>query len=100
MRLPSGEKRGSASGPSPLVSCFAFLPLAYMVQMCIVPERSLTKTMVPFRAATLILLEVGGDVAALDLAISAFLVSSPFFAAIVSSLPLTPDPSPQRGEGG
>src|SRR5260370_37694102 len=52
MHLPSGEKRGSASGPSLLVSCFAFLPAADMLQMFMVPKRSLTKTMVPLRRAT------------------------------------------------
>src|SRR6476646_7932885 len=59
MRLPSGEKRGSASGPSLFVSCFAFLPSAVMLQIFIVPERSLTKTIVPLRRATSSL--PGGD---------------------------------------
>ena len=59
IRLPSGEKRGSASGSVPLVSCFASLPLACMLQIFMVPLRSLTKTIVPLRLAMSILPEPG-----------------------------------------
>src|SRR5207247_2450063 len=59
-RWPSGEKRGSASGSVPLVSCFASLPLARMLQIFIAPPRSLTKTIVPLRAATSSLPEPDG----------------------------------------
>src|SRR5258708_3884238 len=60
IRLPSGEKRGSASGLAPLVSCFAFRPLARIVQIFMAPLRSLTKTTVPFSMVKLSLPEAGG----------------------------------------
>src|SRR5438128_7991572 len=59
IRLPSGENRGSASSSVPCVSCLASAPVARIVQTFMVPLRSLTKTIVPLRLASLIFPELG-----------------------------------------
>src|SRR5262249_33336734 len=95
MRLPSGENRGSASGSGPFVSCLGFLPLACIDQMCIVPARSLTKTIVPLRrdASSLVVVDAGATRADLAAGVSGL-------ALAVLPLSLTPDPSPGVPGGG
>src|SRR5258708_3486173 len=59
--LPSGLMRGSASWASLLVSWLASLPMACMLQIFRLPERSLTKTIVPLSLAGSILPVAGGS---------------------------------------